>query len=254
MPLSVTVETRLMKRTNTLLIMLALLVPGLAVAQWAEFPTGDLDSRTIRTQEKVESLYERGDFKRAHFIYSNELARQGDKYAQYMTGYMYLMGQGVEEDPVKAAAWYRIAAERHAPEFIAVRDQVLQTLDDEQRARSDEFYVELRKECSDIVVVMGLLAADLKSMKSLRTGSRLPANATSVVVVDPKTGRAVSADHVRNRYLRNVQIRVDFVTDRLEIDKIDAEDVSHQMESLWERVRDHTSVVGEEPDSLYAAP
>jgi TPR repeat protein len=200
-----------MKRTNTLLIMLALLVPGLTVAQWAEFPTGDLDSRTIRTQEKVESLYERGDYKRAHFIYSNELARQGDKYAQYMTGYMYLMGQGVEEDPVKAVAWYRIAAERH-------------------------------------------LAADLKSMKSFRTGSRLPANATSVVVVDPKTGRAVSADHVRNRYLRNVQIRVDFVTDRLEIDKIDAEDVSHQMESLWERVRDYTSVVGDEPDSLYASP
>lgn len=243
-----------MTRTDTLLIILALLVPTLAMAQWTEFPTGDLDSRTIRTQSKVESLYERGDYKRAHFIYSNELARQGDKYAQYMTGYMYLMGRGVEEDPVKASSWYRIAAERHAPEFIAVRDQVMETLNDEQRARSDEFYVELRKEYSDIVVVMGLLADDLRSMKSLRTGSRLPANATSVVVIDPKSGRAVSADHLRSRYLRNVQIRLDFVTARLEIDKIDAEDVSYQMKSLWERVRDYTSVVGDEPDSLYAAP
>jgi len=30
--------------------------------------------------------------------------------------------------------------------------------------------------------------------------------------------------------------------------------VSNQMESLWQRVRDYTSVVGDEPDSLYASP
>jgi TPR repeat protein len=243
-----------MKRTNTLLIILALLAPALAVAQWSEFPTGDLDSRTMRTQAKVESLYERGDYKRAHFIYSNELAREGDKYAQYMTGYMYMMGQGVEEDPVKASAWYRIAAERRAPEFMAVRDQVLQNLNDEQRARSDELYVELRKEYSDLVIIMELLVEDLDNLKIARTGSRLSGNASSVMIIDPKTGMPVSSDHLRNRDLRTAQMRLDFVTSRLDIDPIKAEQVDEQIDMLWQRVRDYLSVVDDEAGGFYAAP
>lgn len=243
-----------MKRTNTLLITLALLVPTLAMAQWTEFPTGDLDSRTMRTQAKVEALYERGDYKRAHFIYSSELARQGDKYAQYMTGYMYLMGLGVEEDPVKASAWYRIAAERRAPEFMTVRDQVLQTLNDEQRNRSDELYVKLRKEYSDLLIIMELLVEDLDTLKTARTGSRLSGNASSVMIIDPKTGMPASADHLRNRDLRTAQMRLDFVTSRLDIDPIKAEQADQQIDMLWERVRDYLSVVDDEANGFYAAP
>jgi hypothetical protein len=243
-----------MKRTNTLLILLALLVPTLAMSQSMDFPTGDLDSRTMRTQAKVESLYERGDYKRAHFIYSNELAPQGDKYAQYMTGYMYMMGQGVDEDPVKASAWYRIAAERRGPEFMTVRDQVLQNLNDEQRARSDDLYVELRNQYSDLVIIMELLVEDLDTLKTARTGSRLSGNASSVMIIDPKTGMPVSADHLRTRDLRNAQMRLDFVTSRLDIEPIRAEQVDDQIDMLWERVRDYLSVVDDEADGLYAAP
>jgi hypothetical protein len=217
----------LMKCINTFLIAVTLFVCAPAMAQWAEFPTGDLDSHTMRIQAKVESLYERGDYKRAHFIYSNELARQGDKYAQYMTGYMYLMGQGVAEDPVKASAWYRIAAERRAPEFIAVRDQVLQSLNDEQRARSDELFVELRKEYSDLVIIMGLLVEDLRARKTASAGSRPPGNA---------------------------QTRLDFITTRLDLDPIQAEQVEEQVDMLWERVRNYLSVVDDEAAGLYAAP
>ena len=243
-----------MKRINSLLIVLVLLVPTLAMAQWAEFPTGDLDSRTMRIQSKVESLYERGDYKRAHFIYSHELARQGDKYAQYMTGYMYQMGQGVDEDPVKALSWYRIAAERRAPEFMAVRDQLRQTLNDEQRSRSDQLYVELRKEYSDLVVIMELLVEDLETLSQARTGSRITGKASSVLTIDPKTGMPVSADHLRNRDLRTAQVRLDFVTSRLDIDPIKADQANQQIDMLWERVRDYLSVVDDEDEGLYAAP
>jgi hypothetical protein len=243
-----------MKRTHTLLIILALLVPILAMAQWTEFPTGDLDSRTMRTQAKAESLYERGDYKRAHFIYSSDLARQGDKYAQYMTGYMYLMGLGVEADPVKASAWYRIAAERRAPEFVTVRDQVLRTLNDEQRTRSDELYVELRKEYSDLLIIMELLVDDLDTLMTARTGSRLSGNASSVTIIDPKTGMPVSADHLRNRDLRTAQMRLDFVTSRLDIDPIKADQADQQIDMLWERVWDYLSVVDDEAGGFHAAP
>lgn len=234
--------------------LLLVILSGAALAQWAEFPTGDLDSRTVRTQSKVETLYERGDYKRAHFIYSSELSRQGDKYAQYMTGYMYMMGQGVEEDRVRASAWYRIAAERRAPEFMAVRDQVLRTLTDDQRARSDELYVELRKEYSDLVIIMQLMVEDLQSMKVARTGSRLPGNSSAVVIIDPNTGMPVSADHLRYRGLRTAQTRLDFVTARLDIDPIKADQVDQHLDSLWERVRDYLSVVDDEAEGLYAAP
>jgi hypothetical protein len=243
-----------MKRMSSMLIALALLVSAPAVAQWAEIPTGDLEPRTLRTQAKVESLYERGDYKRAHFIYANELARQGDKYAQYMTGYMYLMGQGVDEDPVRASAWYRIAAERRAREFMTVRDQVMRTLTDQQRALSDMLYVELRKEYSDLAIIMGLLVEDLEDLKAARTGSRLAGNSSSVMIIDPKTGMPVSADHLRYRDLRNVQARLDFITARLDIDPIKADQVDHHVDALWERVRDYLSVVDDSADGLYASP
>lgn len=243
-----------MKQNLSLLLMFVMLSSGSALAQWTEFPTGDLDSRTVRTQAKVETLYERGDYKRAHFIYSNELARQGDKYAQYMTGYMYLMGQGVDQDRVRASAWYRIAAERRAPEFMAVRDQVLRTLSDDQRAKSDALYVELRKEYSDLVIIMGLLDEDIESMKVARTGSRLSGNSSAVMIIDPNTGMPVSAAHLRNRDLRTAQTRLDFVTARLDIDPIKADQVDRQIDFLWERVRDYLSVVDDEAEGLYASP
>ena len=243
-----------MKRIYSLLLVLGVLASGMAMAQWTELPAGNLDSRTLRTQTKAESLYQRGDYKRAHFIYSNELARLGDKYAQYMTGYMYLMGQGVVEDPVRASAWYRIAAERRIPEFMAVRDQVLRALDDGQRAQSDKLYVELRREYSDLVIVMGLLAEGTEHVNIARTGSRLAGRSGRVTIVDPKTGMPTSADIVRKRELRVIQARLDFVTSRLDMDSIKADNVETQLDALWERVRDHVSVVDDELEGLYAAP
>jgi hypothetical protein len=243
-----------MKRTHILLLSLTMLASAPALAQWAEFPTGNIDSRTVRNQAKVESLYERGDYKRAHFIYSNELARQGDKYAQYMTGYMYLMGQGVEENPVKASAWYRISAERRAPEFMAVRDQVLLVLNEEQRRQSDKLYVQLRKDYSDLAIMMGLLVEDLESLKTARTGSHFAGNSSSVTIIDPNTGMPVSADYIRNRDLRTAQERLDFITTRLDIDPIKADQVERQLDGLWERVYDYLGVVDDEADGLYASP
>jgi len=237
-----------MKRFCSLLLTLAMILSGPVQAQWAEYPTGDLDSRMVRIQAKVEKLYERGDYKRAHFIYANELSVKGDKYAQYMTGYMYMMGQGVEQDRVRASAWYRLAAERRVPEFMAVRDQALRTLTAEQRARCDELYVELRQQYSDLVVVMGLLKNDLEALKKPTTGSRLTRAGGMVTVIDPKTGMPTSPDQIRNRDLRTAQTRLDFITARLGIDPIKATEADKQMEFLSERVREFVSAVDDMVD------
>lgn len=65
------------------------------MAQRADYGGEDFASHTVRIQAKAESLYLQGHWERAQFIYEHELAPIGDKYAQYMVGYMYLNGQGV---------------------------------------------------------------------------------------------------------------------------------------------------------------
>jgi hypothetical protein len=66
------------------------------------------DTSTLRLQAKADNLYRKGHWERAHFIYVNELAAKGDKYSQYMAGYMCMHGKGVERDKIRASAWYRL--------------------------------------------------------------------------------------------------------------------------------------------------
>ncbi|MDJ0711853.1 MAG: hypothetical protein QNJ14_15800 [Woeseiaceae bacterium] len=227
---------------------LLFVLAGGAFSQWAEYPTGPIDSKTLRSQSKAESLYDRGDFKRALFIYEKELAITGDKYAQYMTGYMYLMGQGAPSDAVLASAWYRLAAERKVEEFIAVRDQLMRTMNDEQRARSDELYIGLRQELSDVVLVMNMMLGDLKRLNASTTGSRLGGSSSPVMIIDPQTGIPISAAHYESRIRDIAQTRLDFVTTRLDIDELDADLSREQIDELWERINDYLSVVDDDGD------
>ena len=97
----------------------------------------------LSLQIKVDRLFERAEYDRAYFIYRNELAPRGDKYAQYMVGYMHLTGIGADKDLTLASAWYRLSAERGTPEFVSLRDQVMQELPSEQRDQSDAVYRQL---------------------------------------------------------------------------------------------------------------
>lgn len=243
--MSVTIETTLNTLTRIILSILLSVLAVTAHAQWAALSSGDLDARTSRIQTKAEQLYVGGEFKRAHFIYVNELAGRGDKYAQYMAGYMYFMGQGVSEDLVRASAWYRISAERKAPEFVVVRDELMQSLNPEQRALSDSLYVDLRKQYSDLVIVMKLVEDDLESLQFETTGSRVPGRSTMVTMVDPHSGQTMSADHYRNRVMRLMKSRVNFLTSQLDIDPLDADLSKAQVRELWDRIHEQIAVVND---------
>ena len=58
------------------------------------------NARMLALQTRVDHLYESGDFERSFLIYRDELAAAGDKYAQYMVGYMTLAGQGTRQNPI----------------------------------------------------------------------------------------------------------------------------------------------------------
>ena len=201
----------------------------------------DLDSKTLSVQAKAEELFERGDYRRAHIIYLNDLAPIGDKYAQYMLGFMILRGLGVEQDPVLASAWYRLAAERGEPEeFVAIRDEVLGSLDAADRGRADDVYLGLRREYSDIAISMREASEEFENLSQVSTGSHLGVTSSAITIVEPRTGGVQSADVLIIRTQHRMQRHLDRITKTLGIDRIDAETVTAgQLADLEEQVQEY---------------
>ena len=233
-----------------ILLCLFYAIAGFLPAHAGEYPTGAEDSKTLRIQAKAEELFSRGDYERALIIYEKELAKTGDKYSQYMTGYMYLMGHGVQADRALASAWYRLAAERGAPQYAEVRDRLMNSLSPEDLARSDALFVELRKELSDVALVMMLIERDRKRLDESVTGSRLPASSSLITVVDPSTGRSVSYEVFENRIRRNIEARLDFLTSLLDLEPLDADITDRQFAELSEHVDDFLSQVDNNGDAF----
>ncbi len=85
-------------RQSTLFSLIVLIIATVASSQtFPSFPGGETNRATLRTQERVEELYVKGSYDRAYLIYRKELAPRGDKYAQYMIGYMHFTGAGMPE-------------------------------------------------------------------------------------------------------------------------------------------------------------
>lgn len=136
---------------------------GFSVQAFAgeRFPGYEPDRKALDTQQKVDQLFDRGAYERAIVIYRDELAPLGDKYAQYMVGYMYLTGKGVGEDPVVALAWYRLSAERGHDSFVAVYDQLSSALSAEQRQLAGDAYAGLAATLGDAAIVKRLVEKDI---------------------------------------------------------------------------------------------
>ena len=142
-----------------------------AIAQ--EGDLGEAPTRAIlKSQEKADAYFAKGKFDKAMSIYRDDLAPLGDKYSQYMVGYMYLAGKGVQEDAIVASAWVRLAAQRETEQYARIRDSLLALFNDEQRLRSDQLYVELRKDMGDMALVNKLIQDDMKILR-LRNVPRL---------------------------------------------------------------------------------
>jgi hypothetical protein len=172
------------------------------------FPGSQPDRRVLKTQEKVDTLFRKGDYERAYFIYRNDLAPLGDKYAQYMVGFMKISGKGVERDYIEGSAWYRLAAERGEANFTSARDDLLQLFNGAQRQQSDEKYKELRLEYSDAMIVAKLIEGDLKALEKLRSSDNTLTLSVDNAALN-RTERLEAAEQAeeniaaRLQYLRN---------------------------------------------------
>ena len=218
-----------------IILLLFLLLPGLAAA--VNLGEGRAsDSSSLRLHEKAEDLYRNSHWQRAYFIYVNELAALGDKYAQYMAGYMWLNGKGMEPDAVKASAWYRLAAERGSPEFVEVRDQLLESMSEADREASDEAFIALRQKYSDLVIALGQLRSERELLNSRPTGSRLSGNSSAVTIIDPRTGITITRSEYIGRLESRMRLRLDFITRTLKIDDAEPDMNDREFEALAEKV------------------
>ncbi len=212
------------------------MAPGLANAQRSSELSADLpDTRTMAVQDKVDKLFNAGDFKRAFFIYRNELAPIGDKYAQYMVGYMYQTGMGIEKDRVTASAWYRLAAERGTPEFMAVRDQALRKLDDTEIRYSTARYKELRASYCDLAVLLTSVKRDHKELEGM-TGSRIQSSSSAMTVIDTDRGTIRSGSDYYGQIRRELEFRVKLLVElgefediETDLEKINIRDIEHRV-------------------------
>ena len=220
-----------------------LLQSATVMAQRADYDGANFASHTVRIQAKAESLYLEGHWQRARFIFEHELAPIGDKYAQYMVGYMYLNGQGVPRNPVMASAWYRVAAERGIPEFAAVRDQLLDSLSADELAQSDARYVELRKEYSDLVVTLNLVSKERRLRRAETTGSRLGGGASPVTVIMPRNGMAMTREEFLSRGDEKVEVWLNYITRELGVDSVGANLADKEFEDLAAKIDDYLEII-----------
>ena len=182
-------------------VLLAFVLAAVETVSADSFPGQRADKRIVKTQSKADSLLEKQKYERAFFIYRNDLAPIGDKYAQYIIGYMYLTGKGVEEDLSTAAAWYRLAAERGNQNFVTAHNQLFAALNNEQRARTEEVFVGLRNELGDANMIMSLIENDLAYLNGVaRPNPYLVQEVTQLAGRDEEeTAGESTIDRIRQR-------------------------------------------------------
>lgn len=226
--------------------LLATLLCTTASAQnYRPFPGEPVDQRTRNMQERVEAIYAAGNYERALLIYEKDLAPLGDKYAQYMVGYMHLYGEGVQKDRAEALAWFRLAAERGEPLLKQVRDEVLQQMSSAEIAASDDVYLELWKSIGDHALIMELIRDDMNILRA-QTGTRIPSggNTSSTVIFRPN-GETVGPNFYRDVRSRldariayldaRVEISDDLVAEELDRIKIQEAEVKDELAAMGNR-------------------
>ena len=163
------------------------------------------------------------------------LAPIGDKYAQYMVGYMNITGKGVQKDYIAGSAWYRLAAERGDASFSKARDEVWALFSDEPRLLSDKEYAELRLEFSDAMIVANLLEKDFALLEE-----PVPTSSLSLSIDESSlsaTERKRQADIARKR----INERLEYLDAALSSGREMATSEIQRIKELQERAAEFTN-------------
>ncbi len=215
-------------------VLLAVLAFSSAFAD-GEFPGQGAGRSLFEIQRKVDSLFEDGQYERALIIYRNELAPVGDKYAQYMVGYMYLAGKGVEADAATAAAWFRLAAERREQRFVSATEKLYAELPLTQREVANEQFLELRNELGDVALLMRYVDEDIATLRSQLQEPALAQGVVTVADNAASTDSAVSGELALIRLESRIMARLNYAAAALRTDRFATEAEVEQLRELQRR-------------------
>jgi hypothetical protein len=218
-------------------MLVALLCAAASAQTHKPFPGDVPNARTLRIQERVEELYNAGNYERALLIYQKELAPLGDKYAQYMVGYMHQNAQGTAQRSAEALAWYRLAAERGEPVLERVRDEMMATMSPAELAASHRIFVQLWKTIGDSTLLMELIKRDMNILRA-RTGTRIAASASSApaLVYRPTTGETEGPNFYRDIRHR-LEARLNYIATSVEVSDLATQSELDEIKSLEDQVR-----------------
>jgi len=196
-------RNRVRSSTRLAVLAAALALWALPAAAQQSFPGSAPSRNTMKIQQKAEQAYQEGDYERAFRIWRKDLVEIGDKYAQYMVGYLYLTGQGTERDVAKAYAWYRLAAERGHDELVGVMEELEGQLTPAELDAGMVEYDRLVGKYGDRKLVRRLIRFDERRLKK-RTG-RVGASVGAPMTVVLRDGTSVDA----TRYYAAVEERLE---------------------------------------------
>ena len=181
------------KQTMTWLVILtSLLISVQAESQVSDpnlFPGEQFGDRMLEQQVRADRFYAQGKYQRAYDIYFRDFAWRGDKYSQYMVGMMHWLGQGRPKDPVKAAAWLRLSAQRGNLKMVETRDQLWSQLDEAQRRNATVEFEQLREEYGDRKVIRRLVRKDQDLLRRSMTRFFTLRNSNMDIVFDDQGTR-----------------------------------------------------------------
>ncbi|MDX1405126.1 MAG: SEL1-like repeat protein [Woeseiaceae bacterium] len=226
---------------KTRLAIITGLLAGLCCAStgaqdYKPFPGVSADQRTLETQQRVDELFDAGNYQRAFFIYQKELAPRGDKYAQYMVGYMYLNGLGVERDPAQALAWYRLSAERGNQMLVEVRDALAKELSATEIVRSNDIFASLLKSYGDTTLLMKLIRRDMDILKQ-RTGTHIPAAGVNAPIQIIRPSGLPEDPNFYSNVRKRLESRLAYLETTVEINDIELETESSELRNFEEEIR-----------------
>jgi TPR repeat protein len=143
----------------------ALVLTGhaLAAADGFESMTFDEYRATLR---EANLAIERKDFAKAYEHYS-KTACMGDKRSQFALGTLFLTGDGVAPNGVKAYAWYAVSAETKEPDHQRALEKVDKLIPPAYREQADKL-------AEHYLAEYGLKGAATSCDRRRVTGSQIP--------------------------------------------------------------------------------
>lgn len=181
------------------------------IVMLGEFPAEPDSLFVARLKRDAERAYERGRYERAWRMYRHGLAWRGDKYAQYMVGYMLFNGRGVRADRTRGTAWLKLAAERGDERKLNdVYNDAFARLTERERSLALTEHDNLLAEFGDRRVLRRLIRADQRRLRRA-TGSRVGYTDTQPLTVQFLDGQTLPGSVYYQRIRQRLKQRMDYL-------------------------------------------